>query len=198
VAARSTFPFSFGIDGERARPASHANDRQEGKPMSATHPPARAARAFHRTPLAQAALLACLVLAPPLHCAHAQTAAGDAAAATSRYDIPAGPLDQALNRFAAQAGVLLAIDASLTTGKTSAGLRTGSHVPRVDGLLAGVPRRIGARVLRTAGARRNVLRGLAWLGTGSLLMGALHETPRWQSAGADHVTRTGERREVPS
>lgn len=66
-----------------------------------------------------AALVACLAagLATATLPARAQSVQ-----AAGRYDIPAGPLDQALNRYAAQAGVLLAIDASLTAGKTSPGL----------------------------------------------------------------------------
>ncbi len=43
-------------------------------------------------------------------------------AATQQYAIPAGSLDSALNRYADQASILLAIDAGLTAGKTSAGL----------------------------------------------------------------------------
>jgi transmembrane sensor len=74
--------------------------------------------------------------------------------------------------------------------------RAWRNVQRVDGLLAGVPRRVGARVLRTRGTRRNVLRAVAWLGAGGLLAGAARETPLWQAAVADHATRTGERREV--
>jgi transmembrane sensor len=74
--------------------------------------------------------------------------------------------------------------------------RAWCDVQRVDGLFAGVPRRVGARVLRTAGARRNLLRGIAWLGAGALLAGAVRETPLWQAAAADHATRTGERRQI--
>lgn len=40
-----------------------------------------------------------------------------------QYDVAAGSLDQALNRFASQAGILLSLDAQLTTGKSSPGLR---------------------------------------------------------------------------
>lgn len=69
--------------------------------------------------LPHALLMTCLAagLAATTPPAHAQTAQ-----AAIRYEIPAGPLDQALNRFAAQAGVLLAIDARLTAGKNSPGL----------------------------------------------------------------------------
>jgi len=77
-----------------------------------------ASRVFRRAPIALAILTACAGLgAIPLH-AQAQTAQ-----AIRHYDIPAGPLDQALNRFAAEAGILLTIDASLTAGKQSPGLK---------------------------------------------------------------------------
>lgn len=49
-------------------------------------------------------------------------AAAPTAAAVKRYEIPAGTLDQALNSYARSAGILLAIDGSLTAGKTSRGL----------------------------------------------------------------------------
>jgi iron complex outermembrane receptor protein len=87
--------------------------------MTTRHHAPRAGRAFTPKPLARAVFVACLAAgcAAAALPVHAQTAQ-----AVSRYDIPAGPLDQALNRFAAQAGVLLAIDARLTAGKNSPGL----------------------------------------------------------------------------
>lgn len=93
--------------------------------MSRLHHASRARRAFALRPLSRAVLVAGLAFgagaaALPVH---AQSAQGEA-----RYDVPAGPLDQALNRFAAQAGVLLAIDASLTAGKTSPGLSATATV----------------------------------------------------------------------
>ncbi|MDG9926964.1 MULTISPECIES: TonB-dependent siderophore receptor [unclassified Pseudomonas] len=50
------------------------------------------------------------------------------------YDIPAGPLTSQLNRFAAQSGIYLAGDGSLTAGKTSQALRGEYTV--ADGLNA--------------------------------------------------------------
>lgn len=50
------------------------------------------------------------------------------------YDIPAGPLTSQLNRFAAQSGIYLAGDSSLTAGKTSQALRGEYTV--ADGLNA--------------------------------------------------------------
>ncbi|WP_027910410.1 TonB-dependent siderophore receptor [Pseudomonas sp. URMO17WK12:I4] len=69
--------------------------------------------------LATLALAAC----SPLF-VHAQTTeAGSHQQATRSYQIPAGPLSAALSRFAAQAGVLLSVDARLTAGKQSPGLQ---------------------------------------------------------------------------
>lgn len=72
------------------------------------------------------ALLASLLMASPLllvPAAQAQPAANQQARA---YAIPAGPLDQALNRFASEAGILLSVNAQLTAGKRSQGLN-GSY-----------------------------------------------------------------------
>lgn len=55
-----------------------------------------------------------------------------AAQAQQQFAIPAGALDQALNRFASQAGVLLSVDAALTTGKRSPGLQ--GYFPTEDAL----------------------------------------------------------------
>src|SRR5450830_909376 len=49
-------------------------------------------------------------------------AAAQSAAASYQFQLPAGSLDQTLNRFAAIAGIELAVDAALTDGKSSAGL----------------------------------------------------------------------------
>lgn len=81
---------------------------------------------FPRRPLC-CALLGTLfgTALPLLHVAAAQ-AQPATAEQHQQYDIPAGPLDQALNRFASAAGVLMSVDARLTEGKRSAGLR-GSY-----------------------------------------------------------------------
>jgi outer-membrane receptor for ferric coprogen and ferric-rhodotorulic acid len=73
---------------------------------------------FRHTPLVLSILAACASLGTIPHYAHAQTVQ-----TIRHYDIPAGPLDQTLNRFAAEAGILLTIDASLTAGKQSPGLK---------------------------------------------------------------------------
>jgi iron complex outermembrane recepter protein len=50
-------------------------------------------------------------------------AAGAAAAAQRAYDIPAGPLEAALNRFGREAGILLSFPTDTTAGLQSPGLR---------------------------------------------------------------------------
>lgn len=72
----------------------------------------------------RAALRASFLAAPLLL---TQPALATSAAATSaaplEYAIAAGPLSSALSSFAAQAGILLAVDGQLTQGKQSPGLR---------------------------------------------------------------------------
>lgn len=53
-------------------------------------------------------------------------AAAQTASARQQYEIPAGPLDQALTRFAQQAGVAVSVDASKVKGLQTKGLR-GSY-----------------------------------------------------------------------
>lgn len=66
----------------------------------------------------------------------AQTAAAPAGA--QRYDIPAGPLNQALRRFAEQADILLSADAQLTQDKASPGLHgVATPLQGLQALLAG-------------------------------------------------------------
>ncbi|MGO1540175.1 MAG: TonB-dependent receptor plug domain-containing protein [Luteimonas sp.] len=100
----------------------------------------RVAAATHRPsghPLAQA-LLAVLLLggAAAAQPAQAQPAAGGER--LSRFEIPAGPLDAALNRFGRQSGVDISVDAALTSGRASPGV-TGQHAPAaaLDALLRG-------------------------------------------------------------
>lgn len=60
-----------------------------------------------------AALVVAVATATPVH----------AADVSRSYNIPAGTLDQVLNRYAQDAGVMLTIDGELTAGRRSAGLR---------------------------------------------------------------------------
>lgn len=81
---------------------------------------------FIRTPLARAIkyglLASCLAGGLPAT-ALAQQAAGQGSTAQQSYSIEAGRLDTALNRFAVRAGIEIAFDASLTSGKQTAGLQ---------------------------------------------------------------------------
>lgn len=75
-----------------------------------------------RSSLSAAVFLACLTMGlGALHNeAQAQTTTQNNA--TIRYNIPAGTLDQVLNRFATDSNILMTIDGTLTTGKRSSGL----------------------------------------------------------------------------
>lgn len=76
---------------------------------------------FRRALLPHAVFLACLGGAVSLP-AIAQTPASAQAERLITFSIPAGSLDQALNNFAATAGVMLAIDGAKTRGINNAGL----------------------------------------------------------------------------
>ncbi|WP_312669444.1 TonB-dependent siderophore receptor, partial [Stutzerimonas nitrititolerans] len=67
-------------------------------------------------------LFAGLLAASPLAIIPVALAQPAASEQTHTYAIPSGPLDQALNRFASEAGILLSVDAQLTAGKHSPGL----------------------------------------------------------------------------
>lgn len=84
--------------------------------LPATHP-SRLTLAVRR------ALLASLLMASPLLLAPAAQAQPAASQQARAYAIPAGPLDQALNRFASEAGILLSVNAQLTAGKRTVGLK---------------------------------------------------------------------------
>lgn len=68
----------------------------------------------------RAAAIACVLGIAPLQTSWAQPAVE---ATRIQFDIPAGPLDAALNRFGRQTGALLSVDAALTKNKTSPGVR---------------------------------------------------------------------------
>lgn len=77
--------------------------------------------------------LASMVLMPA---AHAETA--QAGHVARSFDIPAGPLDQVLNAYARETGILLVVDGKLTEGKQSRGL-SGAYDLRqgLDTILTG-------------------------------------------------------------
>jgi len=96
-----------------------------------------------------AASAAVATLGTPAACAQA-------AAAARAYDIPAGPLAQALTRFGRDAGIMLSFSTEQTQGLRSPGLRGSHGIPAaLRALLAGtgleaVPQSNGGYVLRAA------------------------------------------------
>jgi outer membrane receptor for ferric coprogen and ferric-rhodotorulic acid len=102
----------------------------------------QASSSFQLTPLARAlhGALICVALGAAsgvMPSAIAQTAA-PAAEARRSFAIPAGTLDQALMRFGRDAGVLISVNADLTAGRQSPGLRGSYTVPEgIAALLAG-------------------------------------------------------------
>ncbi len=91
---------------------------------------------FRRTLLGVAvALMTSTALAPA---AHADGTASSAASTHKKYDIGPGSLENALNRFGREAGILLAFPSELVSGLNSAGLR-GTYTPQegLDRLLDG-------------------------------------------------------------
>lgn len=75
-----------------------------------------------------------LALAPGLTMAQAQAQEPPPAAASAGYDIPPGPLSQALTRFASEAGIDLVGAGQAAEGRLSAGLK--GHYGIADGLAA--------------------------------------------------------------
>jgi outer membrane receptor for ferric coprogen and ferric-rhodotorulic acid len=94
------------------------------------------------------ALFAGLLAASPLLLATAAQAQPATSQQARIYAIPAGPLDQILNRFASEAGILLSANAQLTAGKRSQGLN-GSY--SVDEGLARLLAGTGLRAVSTGG-----------------------------------------------
>ncbi|MFJ4256241.1 TonB-dependent siderophore receptor [Pseudomonas monteilii] len=90
-----------------------------------------------------------------------------AASSIIRFDIEAAPLDQALSQFGRQAGIPLSIDASLTAGKASPGVKGSFSVEQgFAQLLAGT----GLSVFRTDSG--NYLLAQAAEASGALELGA--------------------------
>lgn len=95
-------------------------DRLSASPATPRHKPPR--RRLHLAVISALLGLPPLVLLPDaLPSAHAAEAV-----APRNYDIPAGPLASTLLTFAQQAGIQLSVDAGLTAGLNSKGLR-GQH-----------------------------------------------------------------------
>ncbi|WP_226373418.1 STN domain-containing protein [Pectobacterium quasiaquaticum] len=98
-----------------------------------------------RTPSKLAIALNLLLCGAPLFIPSTATSAeATTVAATKTYAIPAGPLNQQLNQFAAQSGVYLVGDAQLATGKTGQSLQ-GNY--SVDGGFAALLSGSGLQVI---------------------------------------------------
>jgi outer membrane receptor for ferric coprogen and ferric-rhodotorulic acid len=116
------------------RPSTGWNDHRIGE----EEPISMHAPRLYQLALAGSTALASLTAAAPL------TARAQTAQQASGYDIPAGPLAQVLSRFAQQAGVAIAMDASQLQGKQSQGLRgTWGVAEGFSQLLRGSGFRIG-------------------------------------------------------
>ncbi|AFQ48484.1 TonB-dependent siderophore receptor [Burkholderia cepacia GG4] len=117
----------------RSAPARHL-PRASRRAESAA--PAGAGRLARR--LAGAVLLSALLPLPVLADTDADAASAAPRASRRAFDIPAGPLEAALNRFGRDAGILLAFPAELTAGRTSGGVHGQFDVAgALDRLLAG-------------------------------------------------------------
>lgn len=124
-------------------PPSLLQSRQE-----AGRPPATARRGFVLKPLALAVVVVGLPVAAGLPSASAQAADERAAEARRSFDIPAGPLDQALSRLGRQANVQIVVNAALTQGVQSPGVQGYYSVSEgLQRLLAGT----GLQAVRDAG-----------------------------------------------
>lgn len=107
----------------RSLPTRAPADPQATGPLACRPTPVAVAI---RSALLMCAMSGALVVALPGQ-ARAQSATATPAAASKRtYTIPAGSLDQVLNRFAGEGGVELSVDSKLTQGKSSSGL-SGSY-----------------------------------------------------------------------
>lgn len=92
---------------------------------------------FRHFRFAPAMLLGCSLCLTPLAAAVAAETSADAET-QAVFEIPAGPLDEALNRLGQAAGVLIVFDPALTSGRQSAGLQGRYEVREaLDRLLAG-------------------------------------------------------------
>ncbi|HDR9588826.1 TPA: TonB-dependent receptor [Burkholderia stabilis] len=131
----------------RPAPARH--------PSRASHAAAPAASGRFARRLAGAVLLSALLPLPALADTDADAAPAAQRAARRAFDIPAGSLEGALNRFGRDAGILLAFPAELTSGLTSGGVQGRFDVEgALDRLLAGT----GLVALRQPGGGYTLMR----------------------------------------
>lgn len=166
-------------------PPSLAPAHAAGRPRRAT-----AATRFTVKLVVHAMLLAtlCAVGHATLSQAHAQST--PSAAEARRFDIPPGPLDQALSRFGRQAGVQLAVNAQLTAGLASPGVRGRHAAPEALGLLLSGT---GLEAVRDAGGEYTLRRIAPAAGKEATLpavkVTAGVEASAYQAAAATSATR---------
>src|SRR5262245_25174421 len=101
---------------------------------------ARSQPRLHRTKAEHWLRLACAGVFNGIALAAPATALAQAGGTTTlrQFDIPAGPLQAALDRFVADSGASLSVDPALTANRQSAGLRGAFTVPdALARLLAG-------------------------------------------------------------
>lgn len=135
------------------------------------------------TPITQALLVVFLGTVAGTGLLPAQAHAAEAGA-TFNFDIPTGSLDQALSRFGRQAGIQIAVNAELTSGRQSPGL-SGKH-GIADGLrrlLAGS----GLEAVRDAGGEYT-LRRLPSAATGESTLAPLTVTAVQENSGTTENT----------
>lgn len=112
-----------------------------------------------------------------------------AQAAAHSYSIPAGPLSRVLSQFAAEAGVMLSADATLTEGKQSTGLQGSYGVAQgLERLLAGsgleaVPQNSGGYTLRRLAAANGKEAALATVSVTANTAGQPGQQPRSYAGG---------------
>jgi outer-membrane receptor for ferric coprogen and ferric-rhodotorulic acid len=135
------------------------------------------------TPIAQALLVVFLGTVAGTSLLPAQAHAAETGTAVN-FDIPAGSLDQALSRFGLQAGIQIAVNAELTSGRQSPGL-SGKH-GIADGLrqlLAGS----GLEAVRD-GSGEYTLRRLPPAATGESTLAPLTVTAGLENSGTTENT----------
>ena len=108
---------------------------EQGPPPAAGHRCGRSLAAAVRAVLLGASTL---TMAPALVATAQAADAAAGAVVERRFDIPAGPMSRVINRFAAEAGIQLSVDAAMTENLTSPGL-AGTYSVRAGlaALLAG-------------------------------------------------------------
>jgi outer-membrane receptor for ferric coprogen and ferric-rhodotorulic acid len=153
--------------------------------MIFTRPPARLGSILLRSALLALPLLAVQSSLP------AQSHAQSAQETIRNYDIPAGPLGAVLARFAAESGVTVQIDATLTDAKSSTGLQ-GSYAARqglgkllAESGLESVPAEGGLQLRRT----RATGKGEVTLGAVAVTAGAYFE-PASEKTGSYTVKKS--------